>query len=49
VELRVRANTDAGYRTFSRNTINDLDQADWRVELTTSDGTLLKEIRFTVR
>jgi hypothetical protein len=49
VELRVRANTNAGYRTYSRNTINDLDQADWRVELTTSDGTLLKEIRFTVR
>lgn len=49
VELRVRANTDTGYRTYSRNTINDLDQADWRVELTTSDGTLLKEIRFTVR
>jgi Protein of unknown function (DUF2914)/Tetratricopeptide repeat len=49
VELRVRANTNAGYRTYSRNTINDQDQADWRVELTTSDGTLLKEIRFTVR
>jgi Tetratricopeptide repeat/Protein of unknown function (DUF2914) len=49
VELRVRANSNAGYRTYSRNTISDLGESDWRVELTTSDGTVLKEIRFTVR
>jgi hypothetical protein len=49
VELRVRANTTGGYRTYSRNTVNDYDQAEWRVELRTTDGTLLKETRFTVR
>jgi hypothetical protein len=40
VELRVRANTTGGYRTYSRNTVNDLEQSEWRVELRTSDGTL---------
>ncbi len=49
VELRIRANTTAGYRTYSRNTVNDLDPSDWRVELRTTDGVLLHQERFTVR
>jgi hypothetical protein len=49
VELRIRANTIGGYRTYSRNTINDLDPSEWRVELRTSNGVLLHEERFTVR
>lgn len=49
VELRVRANPIAGYRTYSRNTVNDQDAAEWRVELRTTDGILLHEKRFTVR
>ena len=49
VELRIRANTIGGYRTYSRNTVNDLDPSDWRVELRTTDGVLLHQERFTVR
>jgi len=49
VELRIRANTIGGYRTYSRNTVNDLDPSDWRVELRTADGVLLHQERFTVR
>ena len=37
----------SGYRTFSRQTVND--SGEWRVELRASDGTLLREERFTVR
>jgi Tetratricopeptide repeat/Protein of unknown function (DUF2914) len=49
VDLRIRANTIGGYRTYSRNTINDLDPSEWRVELRTIDGVLLHQERFTVR
>jgi hypothetical protein len=49
VELRVSANTDTGYRTFSRQTITPARAGDWRVELRAKDGTLLGEARFTVR
>ena len=49
VELRIRANPTGGYRTYSRNTVNDLDPSDWRVELRTTDGVLLHQERFTVR
>jgi hypothetical protein len=47
VELTIRANPGSGYRTFSRQTVND--SGEWRVELRASDGTLLREERFTVR
>jgi hypothetical protein len=46
VELTIRANPGSGYRTFSRQTVNS---GEWRVELRASDGTLLREERFTVR
>lgn len=49
VELRVSANADHGYRTFSRQTITPARAGDWRVELRAQDGTLLGEERFTVR
>ena len=49
VELPIRANTTGGYRTYSRNTINNQGAAEWRVELRTSDGALLHEERFAVR
>jgi outer membrane biosynthesis protein TonB len=46
MELIIRANPGSGYRTFSRLTVNS---GEWRVELRASDGTLLREERFTVR
>ena len=49
VELRIRANTTDGYRTYSRHTVDSQGAADWRVELRTSDGVLLHEERFVVR
>jgi hypothetical protein len=49
VELRVRANTTGGYRTYSRYTVNDQGPSQWRVELRTIDGILLHEERFQVR
>ena len=45
-ELHVDANSIAGYRTYSRRTVSP---GDWRVELRTTDGKVLKEERFTVR
>jgi hypothetical protein len=47
--LRIEANTGAGYRTYSRNTITSERAGDWRVELRSADGTVLNEERFTVR
>ncbi len=49
VELRVRANTGPGYRTYSRNTIGIERAGTWRVELRTEAGVLLHEERFVVR
>ena len=49
VELPIRANTTGGYRTYSRNTVNNQGAAEWRVELRTRDGVLLHEERFVVR
>jgi tetratricopeptide repeat protein/DUF2914 family protein len=48
VELRIRANTSAGYRTYSKATVNNESPADWRVELRTTSGDLLHEERFAV-
>ena len=49
VSLRISANPGAGYRTYSRQTVDSEGSADWRVELRTSDGILLHEERFVVR
>jgi hypothetical protein len=47
VRLSVAANSEPGYRTFSRLTIGATGR--WRVELRTASGTLLHEERFNVR
>ncbi|HET9194406.1 MAG TPA: DUF2914 domain-containing protein [Vicinamibacterales bacterium] len=47
VPLRIQANPGAGYRTYSRTTVNGA--GDWRVELRSADGTVLHEERFTAR
>jgi hypothetical protein len=49
VSLRISANPSAGYRTYSRQTVDSEGSSDWRVELRTSDGILLHEERFVVR
>ena len=49
VELPIRGNTTAGYRTYSRQTVDNRGAGNWRVELRTKDGTLLHEERFVVR
>jgi hypothetical protein len=49
VPLRISANQDAGYRTYSRNTISAERAGNWRVELRSPDGRLLHEERFVVR
>jgi hypothetical protein len=48
VMLSIQAN-GAGYRTYSRTTIAPERAGDWRVELRTEDGRMLREERFTVR
>ncbi|HEY7185957.1 MAG TPA: DUF2914 domain-containing protein [Vicinamibacterales bacterium] len=48
VTLSIQPNS-AGYRTYSRTTINPERAGEWRVELTTDDGRVLNEQRFTVR
>jgi hypothetical protein len=49
VELPIRANTTAGYRTYSRQTVDNRGAGNWRVELRTKDGVLLHEEHFVVR
>jgi hypothetical protein len=49
VELPIRANTRDGYRTYSRQTVDNRGAGNWRVELRTKDGVLLHEERFVVR
>lgn len=46
-QLRVLASPTEGYRTYSRYFVTA--GAEWRVELRTSDGTLLHEEKFVVR
>jgi hypothetical protein len=45
VRLRIQANATEGYRTYSRQTVDD---GDWRVEVNSADGRLLHEERFAV-
>jgi DUF2914 family protein/tetratricopeptide repeat protein len=47
VKLTIRANATEGYRTYSRQTVDG--GADWRVEVSSSNGDLLHERRFAVR
>jgi Tetratricopeptide repeat/Protein of unknown function (DUF2914) len=47
-DLKISANSTAGYRTYSRHTVAG-GPATWRVELRTLDGRLLHEERFVVR
>jgi hypothetical protein len=49
VDLRIRANPGAGYRTYSRGTVSGQQRADWTVELRDAEGALLHEERFTVQ
>jgi hypothetical protein len=49
VSLRVAANTGAGYRTFSRNTVGADRAGTWRVELRGADGAVLHEETFVVQ
>ena len=46
VRLTTRASPAEGYRTYSRQTVN---QGDWTVEVRSADGTLLHEQKFAVR
>jgi Protein of unknown function (DUF2914)/Tetratricopeptide repeat len=48
VPLRVRANPQDGFRTYSRMTVSADRTGDWRVELRTRGGEVLREERFTV-
>jgi hypothetical protein len=49
VELRVAANPQTGYRTYSRLTIASDQDGPWRVELRGATGAVLHEERFVVR
>jgi hypothetical protein len=49
MRLRVQANPANGYRTYSRTTISAGRSGDWRVELRTTDGSLLTQFDFVVR
>ena len=49
VSLRVAANTGAGYRTFSRNTVGADRTGTWRVELRDAAGAVLHEQTFVVQ
>jgi hypothetical protein len=49
VSLRIGANPGAGYRTYSRNTVNAERRGDWTIELRDGGGALLREERFTVQ
>jgi hypothetical protein len=49
VGLRVLANTGAGYRTFSRQTVSPDRAGSWRVELRSADDALLSERSFVVQ
>ena len=49
MRLRVSANPNSGYRTFSSNTISPERAGQWKVELRAADGALLREERFVVR
>lgn len=47
VTLTIRANVSEGYRTYSRQRIDDV--GNWRVEVRSAEGNLLHEQRFAAR
>jgi hypothetical protein len=49
IDRPVRASPTDGYRTYSRTAVDAKGGGDWRVEVTTKDGTLIHQERFTVR
>ncbi|HKW01435.1 MAG TPA: DUF2914 domain-containing protein, partial [Vicinamibacterales bacterium] len=48
-ELPIEANVGAGYRTYSHLVLDAGSAGQWRVELLTADGRVLREERFIVR
>jgi hypothetical protein len=49
IDLKIKANPKAGYRTYSRNTVSGERRSDWTIELRDAGGALLHEERFTVQ
>jgi hypothetical protein len=49
VNLRIGANSGAGFRTYSRNTVTAERRGTWRIELRDASGALLHEERFVVQ
>lgn len=49
VTLTIRPSAGAGYRTYSRQTVDAARRGNWRVELRTPDGVVLASERFEVR
>ena len=49
IDLRIKANPGAGYRTYSRNTVSGERRSDWTIELRDAGGALLHEERFRVQ
>jgi hypothetical protein len=49
VELRVSANSGAGFRTYSRITVAEERRGTWTIELRDAGGALLHEERFVVQ
>jgi hypothetical protein len=48
VNLEVRANAEAGFRTFSRQTVSGRGSGAWEVALIAPDGAVIDTQRFTV-
>lgn len=49
MRLRVRANQNSGYRTYSSNTVSSERAGDWSVEVRSPDGTVLRDEHFVIR
>jgi hypothetical protein len=49
IRLRVDAGAENGFRTFSSNRVSRERAGNWKVELRTADGTVLREEHFVVR
>ena len=49
MKLNVGASPSTGYRTYSRTTVAPDRAGDWKIELRSSDGTLLREEHFVIR
>ncbi len=49
VTLQVRPNSGAGFRTFSRQTVDTRRAGDWRVEVRVPGGAVLAQERFAIQ